>query len=635
MPSKQGKYAGLPTDKDEIAPTATAVPFVADADNPDAKVASAKIEPFQIGSVDDEGGFDNDGGGDKKSSGIIGGEGSNEQHWTKGSPQEPAYRDVWFAVVFLFQFFGVVVVAVAFGAEAVALMSTTSQDGSRRLGRALYYAGGSLGRDLKHKHNADEEEEEDKMDDDSEQFDNLYDDDNSSEVTETSSFGSSANEFDNGDDTPPPPEAFFPLVVTASVIAAPVLAVAALGYMSNNASQLIKASLFVAVGLNILFFFLALATGVPQSAVIHAVFAALLACYAKAVWHRIPYAASNLRSAIAAVKANMGVALVAFSSIPASVAWLFTWTLAIGGTFTRDFMYTELQTTDQFDTESGSSTQTEKAISGVGIVVTFAYILSLHWTNQVIKGVVRTTIAGVIGTWWFTPLEASSFCSSAVRDSLARSLTYSFGSICFGSLIVAIIETLRAWLNGASRNRNGIVRLLAQCLLLWVERIMEYFNKWAFVYVGLYGYSYLEAGKSVMGLFRERGWTAIIADNLVNRVLALACLAIGLIVALIAVIAGLLTEVTGGWMGWLAVAAWIGFIVGFILSGIMMGVLSGAVDSIIVCYAEAPTEFKENHPDLHREMEDTWTAAWPDLTFTPVATAVPLGAPNAQDTPLN
>ena len=55
-----------------------------------------------------------------------------------------------------------------------------------------------------------------------------------------------------------------------------------------------------------------------------------------------------------------------------------------------------------------------------------------------------------------------------------------------------------------------------------------------------------------------------------------------------------------------------GFIIGLILSGIVMGLLSSAVDSIIVCFAEAPTEFAESHPSLAQEMQTAWSAAWPE-----------------------
>ena len=37
------------------------------------------------------------------------------------------------------------------------------------------------------------------------------------------------------------------------------------------------------------------------------------------------------------------------------------------------------------------------------------------------------------------------------------------------------------------------------------------------MYVGLYGYGYLEAGKNVISLFKNRGWEAIIADDLIGN----------------------------------------------------------------------------------------------------------------------
>lgn len=44
--------------------------------------------------------------------------------------------------------------------------------------------------------------------------------------------------------------------------------------------------------------------------------------------------------------------------------------------------------------------------------------------------------------------------------------------------------------------------------------------------MGLYGYSYLEAGRKVMSLFAERGWSVIINDDLVTNVLSLMSLVI-------------------------------------------------------------------------------------------------------------
>lgn len=62
-------------------------------------------------------------------------------------------------------------------------------------------------------------------------------------------------------------------------------------------------------------------------------------------------------------------------------------------------------------------------------------------------------------------------------------MTTSFGSICFGSLIVAIIQALRQLAHQARQNGDaGILACIAECILGCLESIAEYFNKWAFIY---------------------------------------------------------------------------------------------------------------------------------------------------------
>jgi hypothetical protein len=67
--------------------------------------------------------------------------------------------------------------------------------------------------------------------------------------------------------------------------------------------------------------------------------------------------------------------------------------------------------------------------------------------------------------------------------------------------------------NAAQSNGDGgILVCIAECILACLASILEYFNKWAFIYVGVYGYGYIEAGKNVFSLFQNRGWEAVIAD---------------------------------------------------------------------------------------------------------------------------
>ena len=128
----------------------------------------------------------------------------------------------------------------------------------------------------------------------------------------------------------------------------------------------------------------------------------------------------------------------------------------------------------------------------------FLFLLSFYWTTQVIKNIVHVTVAGTVGTWWFVPGEARSCCSPAVRNSYWRSVTTSFGSICFGSLLVAIIQATREIIYSMRNEDNSLLVCLLDCILGLLEQLAEYFNKWAYIYVGLYGYGFVEASVSVL-----------------------------------------------------------------------------------------------------------------------------------------
>merc|ERR1712176_87897 len=109
-------------------------------------------------------------------------------------------------------------------------------------------------------------------------------------------------------------------------------------------------------------------------------------------------------------------------------------------------------------------------------------------------------------------------------------MTYSFGSICLGSLIVAIVQTIRQILQQMRDSDDGIMRCIAECCMGCLESILELFNSFAFVYVGIYGYSFIDAAKAVINLFKERGWETIITDNLTSYVLMMVSMGVGLIV---------------------------------------------------------------------------------------------------------
>eukprot|EP00977_Amphora_coffeiformis_P002169 scaffold425_cov175-Amphora_coffeaeformis.AAC.28 len=252
------------------------------------------------------------------------------------------------------------------------------------------------------------------------------------------------------------PKALMIVLVIAGLLSF-VVASLALGFMMRHADMLIKVALWFNI---ILFGIMAvmslLGAAIPM-ALMFGFFAGLSAYYAYRVWHRIPFAASNLVTAVSAVQANLGLSVYAYWSVVLLFLWSIVWMVSASST---------IIITGNCNAEGEC-----ESVNG-GLV--FLFTLSYYWTAQVISNVVHVTTAGTVGTWWFVPHEANGCCSKAVRESYMRSLTSSFGSICLGSLIVALIQAVRETVRSIRDSDDSILACIADCLL---GCIGEYLNK--------------------------------------------------------------------------------------------------------------------------------------------------------------
>jgi len=386
--------------------------------------------------------------------------------------------------------------------------------------------------------------------------------------------------------------------------------------------------------------------------------------YAWGVWHRIPFATANIEIAMKALQDNRGLWIVAYLVTMKAYLWTLIWVC----TFLQVFVFSpswvyDCQHYDDDDDDDQHASSSSFAYdtcqwSTRGRWIVVALLLSLFWTAQVLKNIFHTTIAGVVGTWWFDPADAQqqqqqpssttattietndndnnniarpnqrtcfACCgfTPAIYDSCWRSCTYSFGSICFGSLLVGIVQVIQLLVrcgrqqqhdrrhqqDGLRGPRGGdLFCCLLQCIVDNLEYLLRYFNRWAFVYVGLYGYDYWTAGKRVTALFQARGWSNIINDQLVGRALAMMSILIGLITGIMGTLIGFF------FLG--PLGAMPTFFVGMVLGGmscdILFGVVTSAVNTIVVCFAESPEQLRTNHPpELFQQLVQSWRIAYP------------------------
>jgi len=164
-------------------------------------------------------------------------------------------------------------------------------------------------------------------------------------------------------------------------------------------------------------------------------------------------------------------------------------------------------------------------------------LFSFYWTWQVIQTWVHVTTSGVFATYYFLEGTPEGVPSSPTLKSAKRASTTSFGSICFGSLIVAILQLIRSLLRMAAQDSNNpFAAFCAACAAVLVdiiESLLQYFNFYAYTQVAIYGKSFRESAKDTWKLIKDRGVEAIINDSLISNVLVMGAILVGIITALL------------------------------------------------------------------------------------------------------
>ena len=227
------------------------------------------------------------------------------------------------------------------------------------------------------------------------------------------------------------------------------------------------------------------------------------------------------------------------------------------------------------------------------------WLLFLFWGLQVFHGVVHATTCGVVAMWYFT---GGAMPRNPTLGALRRALSFSFGSICFGALIVAVINTLCTvlrFLLSRDNDRNAFLKAVARYFLNLLESLAEYFNAYAFVHIAIYGTPYVESAKATWGFVRHSAFGAIINDDFTGT-------AVFMLMFLTAQVSGALSavlfRVPGVEHGW-AVPYATGLIIGFIVARAIFSVLVSGVMALFVCVAEQPDVIDRVNPSFANELK--------------------------------
>lgn len=210
----------------------------------------------------------------------------------------------------------------------------------------------------------------------------------------------------------------------------------------------------------------------------------------------------------------------------------------------------------------------------------------------------------------------------SMATSLKNALTYSFGSVCLGALLIAIVQTLQflaECLEQQAREDGNLVGvILAGCLRCFMdllEWLVQIFNKYTMAIVSIYHMSFENSGYEACSLIYENGMQVITQDAMTGFVSFVGLLLLG--------------GATYG-IGWKvilpddpfaypegsaedparqqAVIQWFGVCIGVAVAVLLWSILMFAVDALVttllVCYCEDPEPMKGVSKELSATFDE-------------------------------
>ncbi|KAJ3173399.1 putative choline transporter, neither null mutation nor overexpression affects choline transport [Irineochytrium annulatum] len=336
-------------------------------------------------------------------------------------------------------------------------------------------------------------------------------------------------------------------------------------------------------------------------------------------WRQIQFAARLLRISLKFLKRNPAPFFLA--------TFIFLWNALWCFVFAAAYLYL-------FSPTNVAAANVPSPTAFLNTLGQIILVLSFFWAFEVWKGILGTSIAGAMATWYYFKPEAVRYAQPPPRStsaavlaepsvpatlttaspglaivtskpnlqlqrpvirSFAQSITRSLGTICFASLILASLKTLHYFYRRAKNSRKPIFKLIVLTLLSCIENILRVFNLYAMVRVGVRHESFVQAARKTAGMIRERGVEAIVTDDGVDRVMSAGRIAGAITIGFVGWVVGISHKLDFD-VGLLVLV--ISLLFGFAVLSVMAVTVEMSVAALFVMVAENPEAMVINHPSL-------------------------------------
>jgi len=161
---------------------------------------------------------------------------------------------------------------------------------------------------------------------------------------------------------------------------------------------------------------------------------------------------------------------------------------------------------------------------------TYNYFAAYHlfmflWTQDFTISSAYFITVGAVAQWYWKMDKKD--VSGPIRKSYKRYILYNLGTVCFGSLIIAIVQMIRIimmiYINRMKKMENNpamkkiiaVMQCVINCCMWCIEKIIGYLNKNAYIMAATHGHSFCTGAlKGFMLLMRN--FMRVAAINMVT-----------------------------------------------------------------------------------------------------------------------
>lgn len=238
-----------------------------------------------------------------------------------------------------------------------------------------------------------------------------------------------------------------------------------------------------------------------------------------------------------------------------------------------------------------------------GLIILLFLFFWVYFCFTVIKNVVHVTVSGVIGSHYFRGPN-QPMASSPTLNSAKRALTTSFGSICFGSLIITIITIIRVLVETCECSDNivcSMIRAILLCLISFIEDIIKFISKYAFIHVALFGKDFCSSVKDTKRVIEDSSMDIILGDCVIGVSLFIASIAGSIISGIITMLILNFTGTSSDYQFFPVVV-----IFTFLIYWSLYVSIDSGVSCSLICVAHDASILESAHPELFEEIRGTY-----------------------------